>query len=155
MDIFTGRQAMITDELYYRHFSLAQIENRIYAEWCKKRGISYSWLLILDMIFRATDDIEPAMISDSLFIPRQTMTSLLDQMEKNGLIVRQRSQTDRRRINLSLTEKGQETIVGILKELAVQENIIVGEISREKMAVFNEIYADIVSRLKSRLMNGD
>lgn len=146
---------MITDELYYRHFSLAQIENRIYAEWCKKRGISYSWLLILDMIFRATDDIEPAMISDSLFIPRQTMTSLLDQMEKNDLIVRQRSQTDRRRINLSLTEKGQETIVGILKELAIQENIIVGEISREKMAVFNEIYADIVSRLKSRLMNGD
>lgn len=100
---------MITDELYYRHFSLAQIENRIYAEWCKKRGISYSWLLILDMILRAKDDIEPAMISDSLFIPRQTMTSLLDQMEKNGLIVRVRSQTDRRRVNLSLTEKGHET----------------------------------------------
>ena len=146
---------MITDELYYRHFSLAQIENRIYAEWCKKRGISYSWLLILDMILRATDDIEPAMISDSLFIPRQTITSLLDQMEKSGLIVRERSQTDRRRVNLSLTKKGHETSVGILKELAVHENVIVGEISREKMAVFNEIYADIVSRLKSRLMHGD
>ena len=146
---------MITDELYYQHFSLAQIENRIYAEWCKKRGISYSWLLILDMILRAKDDIEPAMISDSLFIPRQTMTSLLDQMEKNGLIVRVRSQTDRRRVNLSLTEKGHETIVGILKELAVHENVIVREISPEKMAAFNEIYADIVGRLKSRLMHGD
>ena len=107
------------------------------------------------MMFRATDDIEPAMISDSLFIPRQTMTSLLDQMEKNGLIVRERSQTDRRRVNLSLTKKGHETIVGILKELAVHENVIVKEISREKMAVFNEIYADVVSRLKSRLMHGD
>ena len=146
---------MITDELYYRHFSLAQIENRIYAEWCKKRGISYSWLLILDMILRAKDDIEPAIISDSLFIPRQTMTSLLDQMEKNGLIVRVRSQTDRRRVNLSLTEKGHETIVGILKELADHENVIVREISPEKMAAFNEIYADIVGRLNSRLMHGD
>ena len=146
---------MITDELFYRHFSLAQIENRIYAEWCKKRGVSYSWLLILDMILRAKDDIEPAMISDSLFIPRQTMTSLLDQMEKNGLIVRERSQTDRRRVNLSLTEKGHDTIVGILKELSVHENVIVSEISREKMAVFNEIYADIVNGLKSRLIHGD
>ncbi len=146
---------MITDELYYRHFSLAQIENRIYAEWCKKRGISYSWLLILDMILRATDDIEPAMISDSLFIPRQTMTNLLDQMEKNGLIVRERSQNDRRRVNLTLTEKGHETVVGILKELASHENIIVAEISPEKMAAFNEIYADIVSRLKSRLVDDD
>lgn len=146
---------MITDELFYRHFSLAQIENRIYAEWCKKRGISYSWLLILDMILRAKDGIEPSMISDSLFMPRQTMTSLLDQLEKNGLILRERSLTDRRRINLALTEKGKETIVGILKELAVHENGIINDISREKMAVFNEIYAEMVTGLKRRLMDGN
>ena len=146
---------MITDELFYRHFSLAQIENRIYAEWCKKRGISYSWLLILDMILRAKDGIEPSMISDSLFMPRQTMTSLLDQLEKNGLILRERSLTDRRRINLALTEKGEETIVGILKELAVHENGIINDISREKMAVFNEIYAEMVTGLKRRLMDGN
>ncbi len=144
---------MITDELFYRHFTLAQIENRIYAEWCRKRGVSYSWLLILDMILRAKDGIEPAMISDALFMPRQTMTSLLDQMEKNGLIYRERSHTDRRRINLTLTGKGNETIVGILKELAVHENSIVSEISREKMTVFNEIYGEIVNKLKSRLVN--
>lgn len=155
MAIFCQESIMITDELFYRHFSLAQIENRIYADWCKKRGISYSWLLILDMILRAKDAIEPAMISDSLFIPRQTMTSLLDQMEKNGLIVRERSETDRRRINLRLTDKGKETIVDILKELAVHENIIINDISREKMAIFNEIYADIVTGLKSRLVNGN
>ena len=146
---------MITDELFYRHFSLAQIENRIYAEWCKKRGISYSWLLILDMILRAKDGIEPSMISDSLFMPRQTMTSLLDQLENNGLILRERSLTDRRRINLALTERGEETIVGILKELAVHENGIINDISREKMAVFNEIYAEMVAGLKSRLMDGN
>lgn len=144
---------MITDELFYRHFTLAQIENRIYAEWCRKRGVSYSWLLILDMILRAKDGIEPAMISDALFMPRQTMTSLLDQMEKNGLIHRERSHTDRRRINLTLTGKGNETIVGILKELAVHENSIVSEISHEKMSVFNEIYGEIVNKLKSRLVN--
>lgn len=144
---------MMTDELFYRHFTLAQIENRIYAEWCRKRGVSYSWLLILDMILRAKDGIEPAMISDALFMPRQTMTSLLDQMEKNGLIHRERSHTDRRRINLTLTGKGNETIVGILKELAVHENRIVSEISREKMTVFNEIYGEIVNKLKNRLVN--
>lgn len=81
------------------------------------------------------------------------MTSLLDQMEKNGLIHRERSHTDRRRINLTLTGKGNETIVGILKELAVHENSIVSEISREKMTVFNEIYGEIVNKLKSRLVN--
>lgn len=144
---------MITDEQFYRHFSLAQIENRIYADWCKKKGISYSWLLILDMILRANDGIEPAMLSDSLFIPRQTMTSLLDQLEKNSLIIRERSQTDRRRINLALTKKGNETIVGILKELAVHEDVIIQTISREKMTIFNDIYAEMVAGLKSRLMN--
>ena len=107
------------------------------------------------MILRAKDGIEPSMISDSLFMPRQTMTSLLDQLEKNGLILRERSLTDRRRINLALTEKGKETIVGILKELAVHENGIINNISREKMAVFNEIYAEMVTGLKRRLMDGN
>lgn len=58
-------------KFFIRHFTLDQQENRIYAEWCKKRDISYTWLIILDTMLRAEKDIEPAMLSDTLFIPRR------------------------------------------------------------------------------------
>ncbi|WAV88556.1 MarR family transcriptional regulator [Oxalobacter aliiformigenes] len=144
---------MITDEIFYRHFTLVQQENRIYAEWCKKRGISYTWLIILDTMLRAEKDIEPAMLSGTLFIPRQTITSLLDQLEKNGLIRREPHPADRRRTRLYLTEKGHDTITAILKELAVHEDAVIDEISREEMATFNRIYSTIVEKLQKRLIH--
>lgn len=146
---------MITDEIFYRHFTLVQQENHIYAEWCKKRGISYTWLLILDTILRAEGEIEPAMLSDMLFIPRQTVTSLLDQLQKNGLIFRESHPVDRRRVRLSLTEKGRDTITAILKELAVHEDAVIDEISREEMEIFNRIYSTIVEKLRKRLTHGE
>ena len=141
----------MTDELFYRHFTLAQQENRIYADWCKKRGVSYVWIVILDTILRAEEAVEPALLSDSLFIPRQTMTNLLDQLEKSGLIRRVPHATDRRRVQLLLTEKGNDTITRILRELAVHENAIVGEITRDEMATFNRIYSRLVDQLRERL----
>ena len=146
---------MITDEIFYRHFTLAQQENGIYGEWCKKRGIPYPWLLILDMLLRSENGVEPAMLSDALFIPRQTVTSLLDQLEKNGLIRREPHPADRRRIRLFLTEKGQDTITAILKELSVHENAVIDEISREEMATFNRIYSTMVEKLQKRLIDGN
>ena len=146
---------MITDDIFYRHFTLAQQENRIYGEWCKKRGISYSWLLVLDFILRAENDVEPAMIADALSIPRQTVTGILDQLEKNGLTRREPHPADRRRTRLFLTEKGRDTITAILKELAVHEDAVIDEISREEMATFNRIYSTLVEKLQERLNDGD
>ncbi len=142
----------MTDELFYRHFTLAQQENRLYADWCKKRGVSYVWIIILDTMSRATEAVEPALLSDSLFIPRQTMTNLLDQLEKNDLIRRVPHATDRRRVQLLLTEKGNETITCILQELAVHENAIVSEITRDEMVTFNRIYSRLVDKLRERLI---
>ncbi len=144
---------MITDEIFYHHFTLVQQENHIYAEWCKKRGISYTWLIILDTMLRSEKEVEPAMLSDMLFIPRQTVTSLLDQLEKNGLIRLETHPADRRRTRLYLTAKGHDTITTILKELAVHEDAVIDEISREEMATFNRIYSTIVEKLHKRLIH--
>ena len=46
-----------------------QQENRIYATWCKKHGISYLWMIVLDTLLRVAP-VEPAMLADCLAIPR-------------------------------------------------------------------------------------
>lgn len=141
---------MVTDDIFYQHFMLMQQENRIYATWCKKHGISYLWMIVLDTLLRV-EHIEPAMLADRLSIPRQSMTSLLDQLEKNGLIRREAHPADRRCTRLYLTEKGRETIDGILEKLSVHEQAVTEDISREEIATFNRIYAQIVEKLQKRL----
>lgn len=42
------------------------------------------------------------------------MTMVIDNLEKNGLVQRQRDQDDRRQVIVSLTEKGRERIANIL-----------------------------------------
>jgi DNA-binding MarR family transcriptional regulator len=39
-----------------------------------------------------------------------TMTAMLDHLEKDGMVVRRRSDTDRRQVIVSLTEQGQELL---------------------------------------------
>ena len=38
------------------------------------------------------------------------MTALLDQLEANGMITRRRSETDRRQVIVTLTERGHERV---------------------------------------------
>ena len=143
---------METDDIFYRHFMLMQQENRIYATWCKKHGISYLWMIVLDTLLRVAP-VEPAMLADRLAIPRQSMTSVLDQLEKNGLIRREAHPGDRRRIRLYLTKKGRETITAVLDKLAVHERAVIEDISHEEITTFNRIYARIVEKLQKRLAN--
>jgi DNA-binding MarR family transcriptional regulator len=39
-----------------------------------------------------------------------TMTAMLDHLEKDGMVVRRRSETDRRQVIVSLSERGQELL---------------------------------------------
>lgn len=143
---------MENDDIFYQHFMLMQQENRIYATWCKKHGISYLWMIVLDTLWRV-EPVEPAMLADRLSIARQSMTSLLDQLEKNDLIRRERHPNDRRRIHVYLTETGRKTTMAILDKLAVHERAVTEDISREEIATFNRIYAHIVEKLQKRLVD--
>ena len=79
------------------------------------------------------------------------LRTVADQLEKNGLIRREAHPADRRRTRLYLTEKGRETIDGILEKLSVHDQAVTEDISREEIATFNRIYAQIVEKLQKRL----
>ncbi|MBO7298964.1 MAG: MarR family transcriptional regulator [Kiritimatiellae bacterium] len=51
---------------------------------------------------------EPSHIADKFSIPRQTMTSLIDYMVKHELAVRIPHKSDRRRIQIDITDKGKK-----------------------------------------------
>ncbi|QPM91077.1 MarR family winged helix-turn-helix transcriptional regulator [Pseudooceanicola algae] len=52
----------------------------------------------------------PKAISVQMGVTQATVTALLDKLEKQGMVTRQRSQVDRRQMNVQVTEKGHLTL---------------------------------------------
>lgn len=56
------------------------------------------------------DEPEPALreLAEHTLIPAPSLVGVVDRLEKNGLVVRQRASRDRRRVLIRLTEEGRE-----------------------------------------------
>ncbi len=67
------------------------------------------------------NDVEPSVIADFICVPRQTMTSILDGMEKDGLIVRLEHPSDRRRKLVRFARKGSALAERVLNEIRRHE----------------------------------
>ncbi len=76
-----------------------------------KHELTYAQLEVLRFLDSAKDDQEHGgrrsmeNIATHLHIKPPSVTSLIDRMEKNGLVTREKDPTDRRIVNISMTSK--------------------------------------------------
>jgi MarR family 2-MHQ and catechol resistance regulon transcriptional repressor len=74
--------------------------------------------------------LHPAHIGERLLIAKAQMTHLIDKLEQLGFVSRETDPSDRRTINITLTEKGS-------KVLEDQDNLVINAV-RENMADLTE-----------------
>ena len=53
---------------------------------------------------------KPSVIAKSVHLSHATVTSIVDRLEKSAMVTRERSEDDRRSVEIVLTEKGRECI---------------------------------------------
>lgn len=71
----------------------------------KIAGLTASQVLILQAIERH-QQATPSQLAKEISLSQATVTSIVDRLAERGLITRERSQQDRRRVYLRLTEQG-------------------------------------------------
>ena len=76
-----------------KHNILVKKENSIFAEICKHYNMSYADINMLDAIYDRNKITEPTVLAEELLIPKQTITSMLDKLEKKGYVKRQHTET--------------------------------------------------------------
>ena len=86
-------------------------------------------------------------------MPKQTVTGLLDQLERAGFIRRERCKTDRRRTRVFCLTAGDVFVTGIMEELARHEQAALASLSPDDMEMFNNVYAAIVDGLEKHLFS--
>ena len=72
----------------------------------KDTRLTISQLLVMDAIVKI-DKPTPSAIAKSILLSQATVTNLIDRLEKNGLVQRKRLGTDKRTINVVLTDLGE------------------------------------------------
>jgi DNA-binding MarR family transcriptional regulator len=107
-----------------------------------QHGLSQGRFLALIVMYRTPEEkISPSQLAAKVGVTRATMTGLLDGLEKEGLVERQGSAKDRRKIRIRLTEKGCKVLERMLPDYyrriaKLMENLSPAE--REKMVTLLE-----------------
>jgi DNA-binding MarR family transcriptional regulator len=83
------------------------VVNRV-AGVLRQFGLSPAGGLVLSMLADAPGPLAPGEIRDRLLVRGPTVTGLLDSLEAAGHLRRERDPADRRRLLVSLTERGRE-----------------------------------------------
>jgi DNA-binding MarR family transcriptional regulator len=86
--------------------SISRCEDKEFGKW----GISAQQHAILMAITRADGPVTPGQIARWVDRNANSITLMLDRMEKSGLVVRTRNVNDRRSLYVEITEKGVEVL---------------------------------------------
>ena len=86
-------------------YAASRLITRAYQPHLDALGLTYPQYLVL-MVLWEKDKLPVNYIAEKLILNTNTITPLLKRMESNGLLIRQRSKEDERKVYIELTEKG-------------------------------------------------
>jgi DNA-binding MarR family transcriptional regulator len=71
----------------------------------REAGLTTSQLLVIESIEKLHNPT-PSSIAREILLSQGTVTNLVDRMEKNGLVKREKSDSDKRSVRISVTDEG-------------------------------------------------
>lgn len=116
-------------------------------------GLSVGRNAVLWCLSRAEDretGLMPAEIADNLEVTRTTVTGILNALEAEGLVTRERSSQDRRRVHVRLTDTARRAIAVAWPRQSRTISRIMGELSDREKRQLTAILAKIRRGLAAR-----
>jgi DNA-binding MarR family transcriptional regulator len=101
------------------------------------------------MIIGASEGIMPTILGKCLDLQKGSLTSMIDALEKEGLVCRKGDPDDRRKTLLSLTEKGKEYREWFTGEIEKNTSEILEKLDEENIVMYQENLQAICKILKS------
>ena len=97
----------LSDFLCFATYSANLAFGKAYHPSLSKLGLTYTqWITLLAL--GEQNGLTVNQLGDKLFLVSSTLTPLLKNLEKKGIVARQRSTEDERKVQIFLTEKGWE-----------------------------------------------
>ena len=98
-------ELQLDNQICFRLYTATRLVVQAYTSMLSELGITYPQYLVL-MVLWEKDDQPVNDIAHRLLLETNTVTPLLQRMEKLGIVNRKKGETDKRQQIVSLTEKG-------------------------------------------------
>ena len=98
-------ELQLDNQICFRLYTAARLITQAYTPMLTELGITYPQYLVL-MVLWEKDDQPVNDIAHRLLLETNTVTPLLQRMEKLGIVNRKKGEQDKRQQIVSLTEKG-------------------------------------------------
>ena len=103
----TDEALLLKNQLCFPLYAAARRITGAYTPYLRPLGLTYTQYLVL-LVLWEEDGIAMSALCDRLLLDSGTLTPLLKKMEAHGLLTRHRSESDERRVVVSLTQAGSD-----------------------------------------------
>ena len=137
----------LDNQLCFRLYTASRLLTQAYHPLLSEHGLTYPQYLVLLVLWEK--DAQPVNdIAKRLLLETNTVTPLLQRMEKEGILVRKKGEKDARQMIVSLTGKGKK----LQKELAdvpftVGQSVICDSVTAETTPELFRMLDDIILKL--------
>lgn len=100
-------QLKLENQLCFPIYAASRLVIREYQPFLEPLGITYVQYLVL-LVLWETDGVPVRTITQRLFLNTNTVTPILKRLAAQGLITRERSDSDERKVIISLTPQGKQ-----------------------------------------------
>jgi DNA-binding MarR family transcriptional regulator len=139
----------LDNQLCFRLYTASRLLTQAYHPLLSEHGLTYPQYLVLLVLWEK--DVRPVNdIAKRLYLETNTVTPLLQRMEKEGVLSRNRGEKDARQMIVSLTKKGKD----LQKKLAevphtVGNTVVCESTSPQNAPDLFRMLDDIISKLNS------
>ena len=139
-------------QLCFRLYTASRLLSQAYYPLLSGQGITYPQYLVLLVLWEK--DAQPVNdIAKRLLLETNTVTPLLQRMEKAGILIRTKGEKDAQQIIVTLTRKGQELQKKLAKVPAtVGSAVICDSFTPENAPALFQTLDDIIARLSENSM---
>ena len=98
---------LLDNQLCFALYSASLAMTKLYKPLLEDLGLTYPQYLVM-LVLWEQDGLTVSALGERLFLDSGTLTPLLKRMEQSGLVTRQRSAEDERRVEVRLTSDGKK-----------------------------------------------
>ena len=143
-------QLKLENQLCFPLYAASRLVIQAYQPHLDRLGITYPQYLVL-MVLWEKDGINVNEIASQLFLNTNTVTPVLKRMETQGIVTRQRSEEDERKVIVTLTSKGkglQVEAASIPEKLSA--GLVAGNLNMEDLQKLKEQLDVLVQTLSTK-----
>jgi len=126
--------------------SVQKLMHRGLGEGLEKHGVSVAQWMVLVVLWEM-DGLAQKDLSERVAVETATLSRTVDRMERDGLVVRERSETDRRQVYVRLTEYGAGLWRNLVPEAEANQDRALRHISGDEEEVLRSLLKRVIANM--------